>query len=71
MRIDLTLVDPIGNRQLADLEYECELEITDINFIMGYKDDPINMRKFIRKFMLNQICLSKLIGRLIRNSRPP
>ena len=53
-RIDLTIVD--------DNTFECELEVADVNFLMQYKDQPLEMQKLIRKFILNQICLSKLVA---------
>ena len=47
-RIDLTLVDTNGR-----LEYEVELEIADTKHIMSFVNDPLNMKKKIRKFLLN------------------
>lgn len=60
MRIDLTMV-----QSGTQVEYECELEIEDVNFVSRFKDDVMAMRKLARKFMLNCICLSKMITQII------
>jgi hypothetical protein len=49
-RIDLTVVDQGGK---GDYQYECELEIADTAHFMNYANDPLNMKKLIRKFLLN------------------
>lgn len=71
MRIDLTAVLPLGFKSIDELVYECELEINDIKHILQFKDDIMNMRKLVRKFLLNQICISKLIGMLLYYSNLP
>jgi hypothetical protein len=44
------VVDSAGNGQF---EYEVELEIADTAHIVGFVSDPMNMKKKMRKFLLN------------------
>ena len=55
-RIDLTVVDTNGN-----WEYEVELEIADTNHIISFANDPLNMKKKMRKFLLNQVAIAGMI----------
>ena len=63
-RIDLTEVDncdqsgPVNEKQ-----YEVEMEIQDIDHIKSFalNNDHINLKKKVRKFILNQICISSMV----------
>ena len=57
-RIDLTVVDSAGNGQY---DYEVELEIADTAHVMSFAQDPINMKKLMRKFLLNQVCIASMV----------
>ena len=48
MRIDATEV-----QTGPQIEYECELEITDINFLLKHYMDKMSFRSCIRKYLLN------------------
>ena len=50
------MVDTNGN-----WEYEVELEIADTNHIMSFANDPLNMKKKMRKFLLNQVAIAGMI----------
>ena len=43
--------------------YEVELEIADVNHIKDFavKGDKLNFKKKVRKFLLNQICISNIV----------
>ena len=43
-------------------DFEIELEIADVNHLLNFKDDVINLRKIVRKFLINQSFVTKLIG---------
>ena len=47
------------------VEYECELEISDVNYLLNRVNDINLVRRSVRRFLLNQIYISKIIGALI------
>ena len=49
------------------VEYECELEIADSKFLSSFRQDVLAMRGFARKFLLNQICLGKIVSNIVRH----
>ena len=51
-----------------NIEYECELEIADVNYFMSKVGDIIALRKLVRKFLLNQIYISKIIDVLYKQT---
>jgi hypothetical protein len=73
MQIDVTCVQQQDqhNPQTWRREYECELEITDSNYLSQYLNDQTIMRKFARKFLLNQMCLGTLVTNIIGTIAKP
>ena len=41
--------------------YEVEMEISDIKHLLQYMDNDLYIRKIVRKFLLNQIALSRMV----------
>ena len=66
-RVDLTVVLQQARHALQSngpqqtMLYECEMEISDIKHLLQYMDNDLYIRKIIRKFLLNQIALSRMV----------
>lgn len=63
-RIDLTRVEADGL-----FDFEVELEIIDVNHFLNNRGDIIILRKLVRKFLLNQIYISKVTAHLVHMAR--
>ena len=50
MRLDMTVTQS-SNKRKDDLDYEVELEISDINYLMRFSNDEIAFRSLIRRYL--------------------
>jgi hypothetical protein len=76
-RIDLTEVDNCDQSgPVNEKLYEVEMEISDVDHIKSFalKNDQIGLKKKVRKFMLNQVCISNIVMNevnLVKKSTKP
>ena len=61
MRLDMTVTQS-SNKGKSELDYEVELEICDVNYLMGYVGDEIAFRSIIRRFLQNAAMLTKFLA---------
>ena len=69
--IDLTAVHTKSRNEEPKMEFECELEIADTQYLRQHVSDELNFAKIARKLLINAMCVSNIVKNIISGLQHP